>query len=87
MTHTLLPVVTNFQTKSWKNTTPHNDSALSMNMPKEKDLNRAQQQELEEINKLTTRAKLNAEVKCQKIPLGKVPWCPSLTKAIHQILY
>jgi len=28
-----------------------------------------------------------AESKCRRFPVGKVPWCPQITKAIACILY
>jgi len=46
-----------------------------------------QQQEYEDIDVLTTKSKLLAEEKYWKLPVGQVPWCPNLSKAITQILY
>jgi len=34
-----------------------------------------------------TKSKTLAEAQCWKLPVGKVPWCPRLSKAIAQILY
>jgi len=47
----------------------------------------AQQRKLENIDRETTCTKVMAEWNCQKLTLGKVQWCPQLTKAIACILY
>jgi len=50
-------------------------------------LTRKQQKLLEAIDEETTKAKLTAEQMCRKLLVGKVQWCPQLTKAIARILY
>jgi len=50
-------------------------------------LTQKQQQHLEAIDEETTKAKLTAERLCRKLTVGKVQWCPQLTKAIARILY
>jgi len=50
-------------------------------------ITRTQQREYEEIDALTTQAKILAEAQCRKLPVGKVPWCPQLSKVIAQIWY
>jgi len=60
--------------------------ALS-NQTQNRRITRAQQREYEEIDALTTKAKILAEAQCRKLPVGNVPWCPRLSKAIAQIWY
>jgi len=50
-------------------------------------LTRAQMQEYEQINWEVTVGHLQAECHCQKLKMGKVPWSPTLTKAINNVLY
>jgi len=59
--------------------------ALS-NQTQNRRINRAQQREYEEIDALTTQAKILAEAQCRKLPVGNVPWS-RLSKAIAQIWY
>jgi len=51
------------------------------------NLNWKQLEELEDINKVVTVHKIDAEKQCQKIHAGQVPWTPMLTQAIYRILY
>jgi len=57
------------------------------NQTQDQRINCAQQREYEEIDALTTQAKILAEAQCQKLPVGNVPWCPRLSKVIAQIWY
>jgi len=50
-------------------------------------LNRQQQWDYEEIDRLSSDAKQHAESTCHKLTVGRVQWCPQLTKAIARILY
>jgi len=48
---------------------------------------RKQQQEYEDIDRLSSDAKKQVELKSRELMVGKVQWCPHLTKAIAQIQY
>ncbi len=50
-------------------------------------ITKSQVWEFKNINHVVTGTKLAAERQCHKLKIGNVPWCPSLTKAIQQILY
>jgi len=50
-------------------------------------LTRQQKWDYEAIDHLSSEAKRHAESKCHKLTVGRVQWCPQLTKAIAQILY
>jgi len=50
-------------------------------------LTKKQQQEYEEIDRLSLAVKIYAETQCQKLKVGRVQWCPQIMKAIARILY
>jgi len=50
-------------------------------------LTRQQKWDYKEIDCLSSDAKHHAETKCHKLMVGRVQWCPQLTRAIAQILY
>jgi len=50
-------------------------------------LTRQQKWDYEEIDRLSSDAKRYSETKCRKLTVGKVQWCPKLTRAISRILY
>jgi len=50
-------------------------------------LTREQQHTYEELDRVVSTARLQAEKQCQKFRMGNVPWTPDLTKRIYRILY
>jgi len=50
-------------------------------------LNREQQHVYEELDRVVSTGRLQAEKQCRKFKMGNVPWTPDLTKQIYRILY
>ncbi len=50
-------------------------------------LTREQQHTYEELDRVVSMARLQAEKQCQKFKMGNILWTPDLTKRIYRILY